>query len=258
VRFAVIGDFGLAGEGEAAVAEMVKSWQPDLIITTGDNNYPYGEPDTIDENIGQYYHEFIAPYMGEYGPGADTNRFFPTLGNHDLLYQDGQPYFDYFSLPGNERYYDFTWGPVHFFALNSNSTEVDGFRPDSIQALWLRDRLAASSLPWKVVYMHHAPYSSGTQESVTWMRWPFEEWGASAVLAGHDHTYQRMHIGNIPYIVNGLGGGAIYALEEEIEGTQFRYNGGHGAMLAEADETSLTFRFFTREREELDAITLTK
>ena len=24
------------------------------------------------------------------------------------------PYLDYFTLPGNERYYDFTWGPVHF------------------------------------------------------------------------------------------------------------------------------------------------
>ena len=37
VRFAVIGDYGLAGQAEEAVATLVKQWGPDLIITTGDN-----------------------------------------------------------------------------------------------------------------------------------------------------------------------------------------------------------------------------
>ena len=77
VRFAVIGDYGLAGEPEAGVAALVKSWDPDFIITLGDNNYPDGAADTIDENIGQYYHEYIYPYAGEYGEGSDINRFFP-------------------------------------------------------------------------------------------------------------------------------------------------------------------------------------
>ena len=40
--FAVIGDFGLAGEAEERVANLVKSWDPDFIITTGDNNYQSG------------------------------------------------------------------------------------------------------------------------------------------------------------------------------------------------------------------------
>ena len=62
LRFAVIGDFGLAGQPEAEVAALVKSWEPEFIITTGDNNYPDGAVETIDENIGQYYHAFIYPY----------------------------------------------------------------------------------------------------------------------------------------------------------------------------------------------------
>ena len=37
-----------------------------------------------------------------------------------------KPYFDYFTLPGNERYYDFTWGPVHLFALDDIDSEPDG------------------------------------------------------------------------------------------------------------------------------------
>ncbi len=85
------------------MAVLIKNWDPDLIITTGDNNYPDGAADTIDENIGQYFHEFIAPYKGSYGEGAQENRFFPSLGNHDWHSPDAQPYLDYFTLPGNER-----------------------------------------------------------------------------------------------------------------------------------------------------------
>ena len=83
VHFAVIGDYGSGGAGEAAVAALVRSWQPDLIITTGDNNYPAGESATIDQNIGQYYHDYICPYVGTYAPGSTVNRFFPSPGNHD-------------------------------------------------------------------------------------------------------------------------------------------------------------------------------
>ncbi len=107
IRFAVIGDYGSGGRDEKAVAEMVRGWQPDFIITTGDNNYSAGAAVTIDLNVGQYYHEFIYPYYGEQGDGASFNRFFPTLGNHDWRTSNGQPYLDYFTLPGNERYYDF-------------------------------------------------------------------------------------------------------------------------------------------------------
>ena len=75
VSFAVIGDFGSAGPDLAAVAALIDSWQVDLILTTGDNNYRVGSPFTIDENIGQYFHEYIFPYQGTYGEGAQQNRF---------------------------------------------------------------------------------------------------------------------------------------------------------------------------------------
>ncbi len=181
--FAVIGDYGLAGQAEADVAALVKSWGPEFIITTGDNNYPNGESATIDQNIGQYYQEFIASYAGDFGPGSETNRFFPTLGNHDLYSEWGEPYFDYFNLPGNERYYDFQWGPVHFFALNGDPGEPDGFRADSVQGTWLQAGLAGSTAPWQIVYFHQAPYSSGTHGSSVWMQWPFAAWGADAVIS---------------------------------------------------------------------------
>ena len=40
-KFAVIGDYGDAGGNELAVANLVKIWSPDFIITVGDNNSLY-------------------------------------------------------------------------------------------------------------------------------------------------------------------------------------------------------------------------
>lgn len=248
IRFAVIGDYGLVGQPAQDVSDLVKSWQPDFIITTGDNNYPDGEAATIDENIGQYYHEFIYPYRGTFGEGADSNRFFPSLGNHDYSPTDGfQPYLDYFDLPGNGRYYDFVWGPIHFFALNSDWREPDGHHQNSVQAMWLRDGLAESTATWKVVYMHVPPYSSGRHGSAAVMQWPYAEWGASVVMAGHDHTYERLLIDGLPYFVIGLSGHhARYWLVEEVEGSQIFYNEDYGAMLVEVTETEMVFQFITR------------
>jgi len=258
LRFAVIGDYGAGGQPEANVAGLVAGWQPELIITTGDNNYPSGSADTIDANIGQFYHAYIYPYLGGYGAGADQNRFFPSLGNHDWVAANAQPYLDYFTLPGNERYYDFTWGPVHFFALDSDPSEPDGVGSSSPQAVWLQNALAGSTRPWQIVYFHTAPYSSGRHGSTEWMRWPYKDWGADAVLAGHDHTYERLSIGGLPYFVNGLGGGGIYQFVNILDGSQVRYNAGHGAMLVEATDSQITFQFISSQGEVVDTFTVEK
>jgi hypothetical protein len=243
-RFAVIGDFGYAGPNELSVAQFVKSQKPEFVLTTGDNNYVHGEQKTIDVNVGQYYAEFICPYVGTFGPGASVNRFFPALGNHDWSTRS-LPYLDYFQLPGNERYYDVVWGNVHLFVLDSDEREPDGITADSKQAAWLRQRLAASSSRWKIVAMHHPPYSSGSHGSSTELRWPYEAWGASLVLAGHDHHYERVEVGRVPYIVNGLGGKSIYSIGDPIPGSTARFAETYGAQIIEATPTSLVSRFFT-------------
>lgn len=247
VVVAAIGDYGLAGEPAWAVAETVKSWQPDCIITLGDNNYPDGAAATIDANIGQYYQQFIHPYQGSYGPGAEQNRFFPCLGNHDWVVADLSPYLDYFSLPHNERYYYVDRGPLRLCALDSMPGEPDGVEADSIQATWLRETLAASTAAWNIVYMHHPPYSSGMHGSSEWMRWPFQAWGADLVLAGHDHTYERIIVDGLTYLVNGLGGGARYERgNQPVAGSQVFFNADHGALHIAAGTQQLAFQFVTR------------
>ncbi len=259
LSFAVIGDYGSEGQPLAEVAQLIRSWNPHLIITLGDNNYPDGEASTIDRNIGQYFHDFIYPYQGSYGAGADSNRFFPSLGNHDWRTNNAQPYLDYFTLPGNERYYEFVRGPVHFFALDSDPHEPDGNTADSRQAAWLQERLTASQAPWRVVYFHHAPYSSsGAHGNYTPMQWPFRQWGASVVMAGHDHTYERLVVDSLLYFVNGLGGRSRYGFSSSpLPESQFRYNADYGAMLVTVNRDSMVFRFFNRKGELIDHTVLT-
>src|SRR2546428_4608501 len=192
VRFAHIGDYGSGSSNENRVANLVKGWNPDFIVTAGDNNYPHGEASTIDANIGQFYQSYIGNYKGSYGPGSATNRFWPSLGNHDFDVGD-QPYLDYFTLPNNERYYDVVFGEglVHLFVIDSDDNEPDGNTSTSVQASWLKNALAASTACFNLVDFHHPPYTSGSVGSMAVMQWPFPSWGADMVLAGHAHVYER-------------------------------------------------------------------
>ena len=257
--FAVIGDYGRAGLEEEAVARLVRSWRPAYIVTTGDNNYTQGAASTIDLNIGAYYHEFIGGYHGDYGPDTTrANHFFPCLGNHDIYTANGQPYLDYFALPGNERYYRVRQGAVEWFVLNSNQNEPDGTSPTAAQGKWLRQRLAASRAPWRLVVFHHPPYSSGEHGNADWMAWPYRAWGASAVIAGHDHTYERLLIDGLPYVVNGLGGNSRYAFTHQTPGSLVRYDADFGALRGRADSTRLALTFITIGGQTIDSLVLTR
>ena len=260
VRFAVIGDFGNDSSEEMGVSTLVHSWNPDFVVTCGDNNYTTGSAQTIDPNIGKYYHDFIYNYQGLYGSGSPTMRFIPTLGNHDWGNVSNNPYgadpyLAYFTLPGNERYYSWRSGVVEFFIVDSDLNEPSGTSSNSAQAVWCKAALRASTAKWRVVVFHHPAYSSGLHQSSLYMRWPFQTWGATAVLQGHDHDYERLKVGTIPYFVNGIGGASIREFGTVLAESQVRYNSDFGAMLVTAGATSMTFKAYSRAGVLVDSYT---
>ena len=269
MKFIVIGDYGKDSSQEATVAARIKTENPAFILTTGDNNYSDGEASTIVKNVKKYYEPWI------YNPGAPTgqvcegeaaiaqeNRFFPSPGNHDWHAPDLKPYLAFFTqLPknsfGHSRYYDFVKGNVHFFSVDSDPDEPDGNTKTSKQALWLKDRMLASTAKWKIVYFHHSPYSSSSKHgSESDTQWPFEEWGANMVITGHDHIYERIQKGNVTYIVNGLGGAGTYGFGSAISGSKVRYNAMHGYQVLEATETSLSTKFINMNGSLIDTYTI--
>ena len=262
MTFAVIGDYGVDDANELAVANLVASWDPAFVITTGDGYLePAGGSGTAryDESTGAYYGGWLKDITttGARCPigKAAVNAFFPSLGNHD--YSDATPapdtYLTYFTLPGagfrnssgNERYYDFVEGAIHFFVLNSNPEEPDGTSSTSAQGRWLRARLAASTSTWNVVYDHHPPYSSDSEHGSTdYMQWPFHAWGADVVISGHAHEYERIVHDGMAYLVNGLGGAARRGFATPVAGSVARYSGNWGAQKVTVTDTTLVFEFY--------------
>jgi hypothetical protein len=253
VRFAETSDYG-GGAGEAAVASLIASMNVDFIVTAGDNVQFSGVP--IDQQIGLYYSSYIENYTGAYGTGSAINRFFPTVGNHEYEEAAGgvnaSNYYNYFTLPDNEHYYDYQMGSVHFFSINNTQYEPDGYKSTSTQASWLQAGLAASDSAFNIVLAHYPAYSSGSiHGSQTSAQWPFEAWGATAVISGHDHDYERILRDDngdgksMPYFVAGLGGFGRYDFSTPVDGSQIRYNSDYGAMLIQASDATITFEFWS-------------
>ena len=128
-----------------------------------------------------------------------------------------------------------------------------GRPPTSAQAEWLEEGLANSVTPWQVVIVHEPPYSSGVVHGPHEdLQWPYEEWGADAVLSGDEHSYERLLKDDdgdgtiMPYFVNGAGGAGLYPFSSDPDpDSAFRYNDNHGAMLVTATDTEITFEFWS-------------
>ncbi len=248
-RFAIIGDYGKNTKGELDVSNMIKKWDTNSrltgILTVGDNNDDTGSQSTIEKNVGKYYSSFMYPYVSYSKPplynGAidKINRFYPTPGNHDWGTNNLNAYLNYFKV---KRYYNKVFNNTEIFMLDSDNHEPDGINSTSKQALWLKNSLKASKAKWKLILFHHPPYSSGDHGNNVYMDWPFYDWGASLVISGHDHDYERLFIKDKIYLVNGLGGAEIRNFKKNISGSIKRYNKNYGALLLDLSD-KLKFQF---------------
>jgi hypothetical protein len=260
--FAVIGDYGSRNSDELAVANLVKSLHPGFIITVGDNYQPRSSLThrQLVESIS-YFEICVGAYYDEY---LRDGNFYPTIGNHDREHARDYGfiyYTTYFNNPsqssGNERYYDFVRGPVHFYSLNSNTNEPDGTKKGSIQHTWFKNQISKSTSTWNIVYFHHSPYTSNENEGIAPIRWKFEDYGVDAVLSGHNHYYERLIVNGIPYFVNGAGGGHLsdFGVIDERSIARVKQ---HGAMKVTANQTSINFKFINVYGKVLDEYTIVR
>ncbi len=274
MTFAVIGDFGAsddtAGSPTAKVANLVKGWEPEFVLTLGDNNYGrLGGP-------ASQWSGYVGAHYGDYmlGDGrfpeqtSKTQRFFPSLGNHDSggPAADSQAggsaanYLDYFHrspgkpegrLPtGSGRhedtgtYYDFVRGDVHFFAVDSDHA-ITSKESRATQERWLREGLAASTSPVNIVYFHHPAYTSGNRGGAEAMRWDYQDWGADLVLSGHDHHYERIMLNGFPYVTAGTGGRAGGTPKQRVAGSEVMLGDIYGGVRIHVDGSIMTLEFFS-------------
>ncbi|MCL6459366.1 MAG: metallophosphoesterase family protein [Gorillibacterium sp.] len=142
----------------------------------------------------------------------------PITGNHDEVDGDAKRFVSHFNLPNNGAAgsivgtnYSFDYGTVHISVLNSESN-IDE------QEMWLRQDLARSDKPWKLVALHRGPYGGNIYKKVQGWVNVFDEYGVDLVLQGHNHEYSRSYPLRNNQVVANVG--------EDVEGTDhYRTNG---------------------------------
>ena len=199
VRFVVFGDSGDGSDVQYAVRDQMLTVPFDLMLHTGDIAYEHGSAGELDRTFFGVYADLLAEFP-----------MYPVAGNHDHGTGDGSPFREAFVLPENgapdgvETWYSFDWGDVHFVGLDTEKTGPK-------QAAWLERDLASTDKPWKIVFAHKPPFSSGEHGSDGAFRSYFvpaiDKYGVQLVLSGHDHDYERTRpISGTTYVVTGGGG----------------------------------------------------
>ena len=76
------------------------------------------------------------------------------------------------------------------------------------------------------------------------------------MLSGYYHDFERLSVEGSPYFVNGMGGAFISGFGETDAHSRFRYDAENGAMLVDAVEARITFRFVNRDGRIVDEYAL--
>jgi len=226
----------------AALIEKLLAEPASFAINTGDLT----ETGIEDQ---RWQDEFFAPAL----PLMHYLPIWTTLGNHDGNHVS---YYELFSLPGNESWYQFEYGSAEFFSLNS----TEPMEPESPQLLWLEQALAHSTARWKIVFLHHPAFAC------TEARLPgyapvrdyavplFEQYSVDLVLAGHDHLYGRGELNGVDYVITGGGGAWTYPPTVREPNTLCVQQ--HHYLVIDVDEDLLRIRAINIDGEEIDSFAI--
>ena len=238
LKFAVLGDFGTANRPQYEMARQMarqyEAFKLDLVLLVGDNLYGSERPQ-----------DFASKFEIPYKPLLDGGvKFYGALGNHDAR---EQRYYEQFNM-GGKLYYSFH-GPhesVRFFALDSTYPV-----PEQIE--WLGKELEGSNEDWKIVFLHHPPYSSGGRHgSDVKLRQTLEplfvRYNVSVVFTGHDHFYERIKPQKgIVYFVVGSGGMLARGdIAPNSPLTDKGYDADRAFLMAEIYKDKMTFNAVSR------------
>ena len=218
-RFVVIGDTRGRHHIHAKHVERMIAAKPLFVVNTGD---------LISDGLKiQHWEKFF-----------EINRelmrnipYFPVLGNHE---HDSKYYYDFFNLPGNERYYHFSVGDALFIVLDFEGEDYQ--TPKYIkeknkeyfwnnynliyfkqQKAWVEHILSLHKDAGFLFVFFHEPLfivkkSRVDDAKIRRAFWGdiFERHGVQVILNGHDHHYHHAFRGGTHYITTAGGGASLY------------------------------------------------
>ncbi|MFT3700759.1 MAG: metallophosphoesterase [Agriterribacter sp.] len=212
-------------------------------LLLGDNAYPSGYD-------AEYSAGFFNIYKDKF---LKQNPLFPCPGNHDYDAPNTQnthssAYYAAFTMPtageaggypsGNEAFYSFDIGNIHFISLDSYGNENNSTRlydTSGAQVQWLKQDLDHNTnKEWIVAYWHHPPFTKGSHDSdietdLVQIRTKFikilERYGVDLVLCGHSHDYERSKLQNGFYDVEANFNATVH----NVSSSSGLYNGSANA-----------------------------
>jgi hypothetical protein len=218
---------------------------------------------------GTVKREWVQEFFGSTGELLGRYPIYPTLGNHE---RDARLYYDYFSLPGEEYFYDYRWGDVHVFVLDTNKD----VSPDSAQYRWFQKAIADSDARWKLVQHHQPAWTSDSNDygdtfsgGSTWGDLQvrthlvplYEAHGVDVVFNGHIHVYERTwpivqdrvdHDHGVIYVTTGGAGGSLEDFAPSRTWfTAHKYRGHHYCIVT-AHERAFEVRAFDQDGKLID------
>ena len=246
--FSFVGNIGDASNPDPdAIPGLVD--QESFVVSLGDS-----------KNLSQGATTTLAPWSDF----TSADRMRAALGNVDM--DDGVLGSDVRTLvgnPGNGRYFTITRGPVSIFVVNSGINSAEELvEPDknyagAKQYATILAAVVRDTSPWKVLVVHHPPYSSGSTSypGLADVRW-VSNLPVHAVISGHPHNYERLLIRDRHHIIAGTAGATLETFRDNpYPGSAERVEAlGYLRLTASCD--SATFDFVDLDGAIQDSLTL--
>jgi predicted phosphodiesterase len=242
--FVALGDFGSGDSNQAKVAKSIAEASPEWFLSLGDNVYSQAGYQAL---VGDYYGQFL-----------NQSKFLPVTGNHD--YREGIANYDsYFGTTKQTRYYKIALTEdVEIFVLDSQAA-MDSARSMKKQKSWLSDQTRRSNAEFKIVVLHHPPFTSSVEHGPNKkFQWDFEALGITAVISGHAHLYERLTVGNVIYLVSGAGGRYLHNCGKLVTDDAICIDGKFGALYFTESGDSLLGQYRSSAGKILDSFSLDK
>lgn len=244
VVFAAISDTEARPHVNSRLASLIWRETPHLLLNAGDLT----DGGRL-ENRVEWTHEYFAA-MGHFMSRVPV---LPVMGNGE----DDFVWFDqYHYTPAREvSYYNYIYGDVEFFVLDSNLGKRDrehpGFRER--QKKWLKKVLRDSKATWKIAAHHHPVLPERYPLIISDFVELYEEFDVDLVLVGHHHNYRRSWPlklnkpttkDGVIYIQLGGGGGNISNRPASPDLRWIKTYQGYGYSMFRILGSSLTYEMY--------------
>jgi acid phosphatase type 7 len=202
--FVVYGDTRTNDQAHAAVVAAIQQQSFDFLVNTGDFVAAGGER--------PLWREFFSIERDL----LRDHCVFACVGNHELVEDEAATNFLAYFGPSEATtvpYGSFRWAGARFFLLNAFQDWGQG------ELAWLERELdkadSEPNLAWRIVVVHHAPWSSGRHGDDAKMIAAgvpelLVRHHVDLLLAGHDHIYERGEAKGLKYLISGGGGAPLY------------------------------------------------